>query len=181
MLKDYLKDNKARLLQRWLDLIMDTYPETAARFLKTKSNRFANPVGSTIKFEIETLLDGLLAGKETSSLSDSVENIVKIRAVQDFAPSTAVLFVFLLKQALREVLAEKLSDTQVAEEVAAFESDIDRLALVTFDSYMNCREKIFQLRMSEIKDRSAMLQERTLRVRLEEARSRNTEDDNNLS
>lgn len=181
MLKEFLTENKENLRQRWFDLIVDTYPAGAAKFLKSKKNEFANPVGSTIESEIGVLLDGLLVGAGPDELKDGADGVVRIRAVQDFAPSSAVSFVFMLKQAYREIASDMLSDANVLIEARSFEDEIDRLALVVFDTYMACREQIFQLRVGEIKDRSAMLQERMHRVQISEDSDRKEENNNNES
>ena len=181
MLRVFLSENEAQLAQRWCDLIFDTYPESAARFLKARSNQFANPTGSTIKSEIATLLKGLIDGEEPKVLAAKVNTIVKIRAVQDFLPSAAVSFVFLLKQALKELLGERRYEPNLAEELSAFEDEIDRLALLVFDSYLACREQIFQLKISEIKDRSMMLQERMHRIQAETLGDRDNGPNNNVS
>jgi hypothetical protein len=90
----------------------------------------------------------------------SVDNIVKIRAVQDFEPSQAVAIIFVLKHAVRSVLKAHVGDTEKFRALLDFESRIDRLGLATFDSYVQCREKIHEIRIKEIKNRSAMLLER---------------------
>ncbi len=41
-------DKGAALAERWLGLIMETYPDDASGFLKKEQDRFRNPVGYTI-------------------------------------------------------------------------------------------------------------------------------------
>jgi len=74
---------------------------------------------------------------------------VRIRAVQEFSPSAAVGFVYALRGILREELASAGLD---AAGHAAVESGVDRLALAAFDAYMKCREKIFEIRVREIRE-----------------------------
>ena len=164
VLEHLLSQKRAPILERWFGLILDTYPADSSRFFKQEKDRFANPVGYTISLEIETLFDELLHGMNPAKLSASLDNIIRIRAVQDFSPSQAVAFVFLLKKAVREELESKIRKNQLFEELLKFESRIDELALRAVNIYMGCREKIYETRVNEVKaerERVFKLLERT--------------------
>jgi hypothetical protein len=66
---------------------------------------------------------------------------VRIRAVQNFTPSQAIGFVFDLKGLIRAMAP---ADRQASKEMVVIESRIDALALLAFDLYMSCREKIYE-------------------------------------
>jgi len=149
VLENILLENKVTILKRWLDLILETYPGDAATLLRKDRNHFANPVGSTISQEIEALFKGLLENKGPEVLSASLDSILKIRSVQDFSPSEAVGFVFLLKKAIGETLKSQTYEEPVRDEWLKFYSKIDELALLGFDIYMNCREKICEIRVNK--------------------------------
>src|SRR4030066_299715 len=55
----FLTDRKSAILERWFDRTIKTYPEETARFLKSKKNRFANPVGNILFQELESRIDEL--------------------------------------------------------------------------------------------------------------------------
>jgi hypothetical protein len=150
-LKNLLLQKKASILERWFDLILETYPAGTSKALKREKDRFVNPVGHTISREITTLYDGLMQGMSTDHLSSSLNNIIKIRSVQDFPPSQAIGFIFLFKRAIREVLERWIQEKQVLGEWLEFQSRIDQLALLAFDIYMECREKICEIRVNEAK------------------------------
>ena len=59
-------------------------------------------------------------------------------------------FFALLKNAIREELKSELVERQLLEELLFFESKIDAMALLSFDIYMKCREKLFQLKVNEL-------------------------------
>ena len=159
-LESLLTQKKAAVLEKWRDLIVQTYPADASEFLKRDKDRFNNPVGYTIASGTEGIYDALLEGSASNVLSSTVDSIVKIRAVQDFSPSQAVAFVFLLKKAIREQLAAEMRENGLSSQLLAFESKIDELALLTFDSYMRCREKIHDIRVNEIRNGTFKLRER---------------------
>ena len=160
MLTQLLNENRAAILKEWFDLIINSYPSDTARFLKKEKDRFQNPVGHTLHEETGNLFDRLVAGDELGTMVPSVDNIVRIRAVQDFEPSQAVAVIFVLKQAVRVVLGPRIEEPERLRELLEFESRIDRLGLATFDCYVQCREKIHEIRINEIKNRSSMLFER---------------------
>ncbi len=157
MLEQLLLKKRSAILDKWLDLIADTHPAGAA-FLKEK-DRFANPVGYVFSSEIGTLYDGLLQGDiKSEKVAASLENIVKIRAVQDCTPSQAIIFIFLLKKAVRDELRRDLKDVNAFQDLLRLEAGIDELAMLTFDTYTQCREVIHNIRVSEIKrDRDSAL------------------------
>jgi hypothetical protein len=155
MVQDQLKTSKAAILRRWLDLIFASYPNETNRFLRREKDRFQNPVGHTLIRETEVLFDALLESEDISICCEPIDNIVRIRAVQDFAPSQAVHFVYLLKRAIRDELDSQSLDPSVVYELPSIDTKIDQLALIAFDSYMRCREKISEIRINEIKRASA--------------------------
>jgi len=162
MLEKFLAANKATILKRWFELILDTYPPDSRKFFGTQKNRFSNPVGANLSEGLEGLLDGLVHGvdSESEAFSDFLDKIVRIRAVQEFSPANAVGFIFLLKTAVRENLAKEIHDQRMLEELLEFESRIDGLALVAFNIYMQCRETIFEMRATEIRSRVSRILER---------------------
>ncbi len=153
-------EKKSAILNRWFDQAIKTYPEETARFLKSKKNRFANPVGNILFQELESIMDGLIQGLEAKTLRPCLDNIIRIRAVQDLTASQAVSFIFMLKSILREELAKEIQETRIWKELLEFESRIDELALLSFDIYMQCREKIYDLKANEIHNRSVRVLKR---------------------
>lgn len=144
-----LAEKREAILERWFLAVLATYPEETARFLASGADPFANPVGHTVREGLGRLYDRFATGVPASELSAAIDGIVRIRAVQEFAPSAAVGFVYTLRGILREELADAALDPAGQ---AALENGVDRLALVAFDVYMQCREKIFEIRVREIKE-----------------------------
>jgi len=156
-LENLLSQKRAAILERWFHLILEAYPIDTSTFLKKQKDRFANPVGYTISQGIEGLFEELLQGMDSDKVSSFLDNIVRVRAVQDFSPSQAMAFIFLLKKVIREELKSEMRENGLAEELLIFESKIDALALLSFDIYMKCREKIYEIRVNEVKNSVYML------------------------
>jgi hypothetical protein len=160
-LEDLLKQKAAHLRKKWLDLIIDTYPDDSHRFLREQKDRFANPVGTALSRAVESLYHELLHGMDPEKTSFSLDEIVRIRAIQDFSPSRAMIFMFLLKKVLREELHQEIKgSTAACEELMALEAKVDEMALRGFDLYMNCRERIYEIRAREAKNQVSRLLQR---------------------
>jgi hypothetical protein len=164
-LKNLLLEKKSTILERWFDVILETYPAETSRFLKTQKERFANPVGHAILEGIEGVFDETLNGINPERVSPFLDNIIRIRAVQDFTPSQAISFIFLLKSVIREELKNDPEfnsgrENGIAQELLELDSKIDELAFLSFDIYMKCREKIYELRVNELKNMTFRLLQR---------------------
>jgi hypothetical protein len=160
VLRDVLQPHRSEALERWRGFILDSYPEEAARFFRAEKDRFKNPVGQSIRQATATLLDGVLLERDTEGVPGALEALVRIRAVQDFSPSEAVAFVFLLKRAVRDVLREASGDETPTAAISDLEARIDALALAAFEAYARCREELFEIRLRAGQRRVAVLLER---------------------
>ena len=77
-----------------------------------------------------------------------MDPLVRIRAVQNFSPSQATSFILSLKKVVITHLQKELNDIQIFNEFLQFESKIDTLILIAFDIYVECREKIYELKVT---------------------------------
>ena len=98
-----LEQNRETILGRWFDLIAGTYPEVTSAFLAKQKDQFRNPVGHAISQSIGPIYDQVLSAMDTDELLRALDGVIRIRSVQDFTPSEAVVFIFQLKTAIREV------------------------------------------------------------------------------
>lgn len=151
-LAEALAQRKEAVVGEWLARTLRTYPEHTARFLHQESDPFRNPVGGAFQQGLPVLFDELAGAMDAARIRSILDRLVRIRAVQDFTPSQAVGFLYLLKDVLRE-------QGPVPAEI---EGRIDRLALAAFDLYMECREKVFDIRAAELR-RTVMVAERSIR------------------
>ena len=154
-LADLLADQRDALVKKWLNGILETYPESTTKFLSQEKDPFRNPIGHTLKENLSQLFEGLIQSKDTASRAPMLNNIVKMRAVQDFNAGQAVSFPFLLKPILREECTAELS--RCPDDFAGLEARIDELALLAFDLYMKCRERVFEIKVNEAKRSLFML------------------------
>jgi hypothetical protein len=158
-LTQFLKENQQSIAERWLDLTLQSFPPESVRFFKGQKDRFRNPIGHAFRQQTQTLLSGLIDYRPVSELSEALDALARIRAVQETTASQAMQFVFLLKQAIREE-SKRLQMVHSHDEWSECDSWIDQLALAAFDSYMTCREQIYDIKAREISRRTEKLLER---------------------
>jgi hypothetical protein len=127
------------IVEKWIASALQSYPSASVPFLSAEGDPFRNPVGHTLRQSLTTLFEELRGDMETERLAPALDALIRIRAVQDLTASQAVGFVFLLKPILREL----------APMDASLNDRIDRLALMAFDKYMQCREELADIRVNE--------------------------------
>ena len=110
MLKQSLLEKKTKILKQWFDVVLDSYPADTQKFVKGQKDRFANPVGHAVLTGLEGILDELLRGSdyELDKISVFLDQIIRIRAIQDFTPSQALGFLQGLKNIVRKELKESI-------------------------------------------------------------------------
>ncbi|MDX1776047.1 MAG: RsbRD N-terminal domain-containing protein [Desulfobulbales bacterium] len=143
-----LAQKKKAVVQVWIDRALDSYG--SPEFFKKQKDRFANPVGATISEGLHDLYAVLLEGRALEEAAKPLENIIKIRAVQDLKPSEAVFFVYVFKNIVRQELAGEKDREAILAALAALDAKIDAVALMAFDFYMDCRERLHKIRVNEV-------------------------------
>ncbi len=153
-LTELLEKKKSSIIKKWFELVITTYPSDTSSFLKNAKDPFSNPVGSTTFNGLGVLYNELLGKMDHVTITDALDPIIRIRAVQDFTPSQATGFIISLKKIIRNELLKALNDSQTINGLLQFESKIDELSLIAFNIYMSCREKIYEIKGNEEKNRT---------------------------
>jgi len=177
-LNKLLKEKKSAFLKRWFNFIVETYPDEATRFLKYQKDRFANPVGHALTQALDRLFEEVVCGVDPQRAAPALDQIIRIRAIQNFSPSQAVAFVFFLKTVIREALEEDIKQSGIKEELLVIETRIDQLALLAFDQYMGCREKLYDLKANELHRQTYRLLQRAKIIGEPPASDLNSEEGN---
>jgi hypothetical protein len=148
-LSKLLEKNRPAILKKWLVEIFDTYPADTSRFLKSRQDRFANPVGYTITANAGYILEGLIKGVDAGPLSACLEQIIRIRAVQDFTPSEAVSFIASLKTVITGQLKTEIHKYSLWDEWAEFETRINGLTEGAYELHTEMKRRIDIIRTKE--------------------------------
>ncbi|MCJ2166176.1 MULTISPECIES: RsbRD N-terminal domain-containing protein [unclassified Pseudodesulfovibrio] len=146
-----LAERKAELSKKWADLVLQTYPKETQKVWTRQKDRFQNPVGAAIFEATRDLFDQLIDWQDAGEIAVSLDKLIRIRAVQDFTPSQAISFVFLLKKLLRDEFFKSMKADGTLEDLLRFEARVDNLAMMSFDIYTKSREQVFRFRVDEVK------------------------------
>ena len=150
-----LVKKKKTIVTKWFEAVIATYPPETTKFLRSQTDPFSNPVGQATLNGLQILFDVLFEKElDRAKAENAIDPIVRIRAIQDFTPSRATVFVFDLKGVIRHVLPIADTDHQARVDQDALDRRIDELGLLAFDIYMKCREKIYELKANEMKNRT---------------------------
>jgi hypothetical protein len=150
-LEDLMRDRRDVIAQRWVQEVLATYPEDAAALFQREQDPFANPLGHSMREGAHGLLETIFGDMDRDKLWKHLDSIIRIRAVQQLAPSQALCFLFSLKPILESVFSEAAVDPGLARGLERIEDRIDQVVLLAFDVYTECREEVSKLRINEVK------------------------------
>lgn len=146
-LEEILQEKRKAIQERWLDLVLADYAPDTSKFLRNKKDQFGNPVGHTLTQGLDVLCDALIDNRRTDEVDAILEDVIRIRAVQELAPSVGVGFLMALKRAVELEVGKRVD----AADLRAFDQRVDALSLRAFDLYMACRAKIYDIRISDLR------------------------------
>ena len=145
-----LVEKETIIVEKWLNHVLGAFPADGMHFLKKTVDRFANPLGANFS-EGLTALYRALRSEEKVDVTLVLEQLMKVRAVQaEQTPSESLSFMFELKNIVRDECRKEWS-ADLENEWSALANRLDRMALQAFDLYMASRERLFQVRIRELK------------------------------
>ncbi len=156
-LREILEQKKGPIVEKWRKHIHKSYPPETAQFLQREKNKFSNPIGSSIEESIWPLYDQLIGEADPATTKKLLDNLVRVRAVQDFTPASAVQIIFALKKIIRKEVFGIVQKKGLVNEYLEFESEIDRFGLLAFDVFMECRERVWEIKRNDLLKRPYLL------------------------
>jgi hypothetical protein len=167
--------HKEAMAKRWSDVVHGTYPFETVGFLRTVGDRFTNPVGFRTEEAAKALMEAIFAETpDEEAIKKAVDEIIRVRAIQDFPPETAVGVFFAMKDIIRDVVRNSEdASAEIMPALWALESRIDAVALLAFGAYARSRETLHRLRVEETKRQYSQL------LRLAEKKAANSDSGSN--
>jgi hypothetical protein len=154
----FLQENNVVILDRWIDRVLATYAPESKRIFKRFDDQFANPVGYHVAQRLKDFYRAFCEEEDPAAGAAALEQLIRIRAVQDFTPAQAVSFIFELKPIVAEEYCK--AGSFEPEIWLGFAQRVDTVALMVFDMYLANRERLYQVRIAELKSgRSIMTDE----------------------
>ncbi|MBW6521069.1 MAG: RsbRD N-terminal domain-containing protein [Desulfoarculaceae bacterium] len=154
-LDEAFRNHREKIVDRWVDYTLSTYESSS--FFKKEKDKFANPVGGNIREALNVLFGLLARNADPKEFVAPLEQVMRIRSIQEFAASVAVGPIHAVKHITREILEKDKERRHLVQELYDFEFAVDLAVLAAFDLYMQCRERLYQVRIQEIKTGSYIL------------------------
>ncbi len=148
-LDEAFRNHRETIVDRWVNYTLSTYE--ASSFFRKEKDKFANPVGGNTREALSALFGLLAKNADPQEFVAPLEQIMRIRSIQEFSASVAVGPIHAVKHITREVLEKDKERRHLIQELYDFEFAVDLAVLAAFDLYMQCRERLYQVRIQEIK------------------------------
>jgi hypothetical protein len=147
--------HREKIVDRWVEYVLSTY--ISSGFFVKEKDKFANPVGGNLREGLQRLFLLLSKGADPAEFTAPLEQIISIRSVQEFTPAQAVAPLNGVKHIVREVFEADKERKQLVSGLYDFEFSVDLAVLAAFDIYMKYRERLYQVRINEIRSGSHIL------------------------
>ncbi|MEG0303036.1 hypothetical protein [Gordonibacter sp.] len=118
------------------------------------SKKYSNSVAYHVDQTAHAVVRYLFSGKEHPSVSDSIDGLCRLLALQDSSPQSTFSSFFKLRSLIFSNSAKLLD----AGALQLIDARIDTCALCAIDCYVRCRDQIMRLRMDELKRSTGMLE-----------------------
>ncbi len=151
-------EQKSKIFEKWYQDIVRTYPQDSKFLLYDTTKQFTNPLAYNLHSESKAIFEAIFEDRYLELIEKPLINIIKIRAVQDFSSSEAVGFIIGLKKAFRYVLNS--GDLNYTSFLSDIDERVDAIMLKAFDIFMQMRERIYEIKANEIRNRTFRIIER---------------------
>jgi hypothetical protein len=154
-LAEAFRNYRKKIVDQWVEYTLSTY-KSSDFFVKEK-DKFANPTGVNIREGLDSLFTLLSKGADSEEFRKPIDTIMRLRAVQEFTPSQAVAPLNAVKHITRDILAADKERSVFIKDLYDFEFAVDLALLMAFDIYMESRERLYQVRINELKSGTHIL------------------------
>ncbi len=148
-LAEAFRNYEDKIVSQWVNYTLSTYKSST--FFKKGPDKFSNPVGGNTREALGTLFKLLVKNADPEEFTIPLDQIMRIRSIQEFSASEAVAPIHAVKHIVREILAKDSERKQFVNDLYDFEFSVDLAVLAAFDLYMQCREQLYKVRIKEIK------------------------------
>ena len=156
-IRSFVQTHREALLKQWLNQSLEMYPEQSRALMQQNLDTFSNPIPGVLAQGLDLLL-GDLCGEEGACPEKALTELGRLLGVQEMPPSECLGFLFALKPLLTKMASRKgWKEGFKTEELIEFGLWIEQRTLGLFDQYMEHRERIYQLKGDEVKQRNYML------------------------
>ncbi len=149
MLKDICKENEEKLLSLWLNDFFNHHKLDDIGVSRTITDKFLNPVAYTIKASTAVLFPAIIGeDAEPENIKFHLDEILKIQAIQQLSPAQALLPLLAIKNHIYKFTN---NEAALISEFKEMTDRLDTLLLMAFDIFTQEKEKIYRIRVNELK------------------------------
>lgn len=148
-INDIIGKQKPSILKSWFQAIIGTYPDGAGKYLNNTKNKFSNPIGYTIENALPPILDAAIQGELNNEAEKSLDDIIRIRAVQDIEPAVALNFINSLRAIIISEISSYINTNGDLREFLLLEKTFESMTNYSFNSYVKFKEKIYEIKANE--------------------------------
>ncbi|MBL4903395.1 RsbRD N-terminal domain-containing protein [Desulfotalea psychrophila] len=148
-LAEAFRNYEDKIVDQWVDYTLSSYKSST--FFKKGPDKFSNPVGGNTREALGKLFKLLTKNTDPKEFVAPLDQIMRIRSIQEFTASEAVGPIHAVKHITREILAKDSERKQCIADLYDFEFNVDLAVLAAFDLYSQCRERLYKVRIKEIK------------------------------
>ena len=154
-LAEAFRNYEDKIVDQWVDYTLSSYKSST--FFKKGRDKFSNPVGENTRESLGKLFKLLTSNADPKEFVAPLDQIMRIRSIQEFTASEAVGPIHAVKHITREILAKDSERKQFIADLYEFEFNVDLAVLAAFDLYSQCRERLYKVRIKEIKSGTIIL------------------------
>ena len=136
---------------------MESFPKQSRYLIANDADRFANPMGFTLNDGIKEILSALVGEKTLDEIEPALGQLIKLRAIQDNREGNQLSFLYALKKIVRTQCKAYSKGFTAVRELLELEDRIDLIILRAQEIYVLSREKILELQVNEIKNKTYSL------------------------
>ena len=145
-------NNKRNILDEWYKcMVSSLYNNDETNYIMNEKDSFINPSAFILKNVLADIFGYLFEKTELDKINGSLEKFTKLLALKGTDTEKILGPLFLLKSKIvANVESLYLSDKGYSE-ITKILSCFDRVILKIFDFYLKAREKIYEIRVNEVK------------------------------
>ena len=157
LLRETLAARRTALVEEWFAATLTSYPAHTAQFLRREADRFRNPAGHALRESLAAVFDAVMLSDDWDRAGRALNDLVQLRAVQDFTAAQAVGFIPPLKGIVRRATTAGIEDQGSGMTLSQLDARVDRLMLLASGMYEKCRARMAGIRVNEAKRRTWLL------------------------
>ncbi|MCX7908652.1 MAG: RsbRD N-terminal domain-containing protein [Ignavibacteria bacterium] len=154
---EFVRENKASLLQGWFEWILSNYPEPSRKYILNKDAPFTNPIGYNVYNCLLKILETIHEANFSSlEFERAIEGILKIRTLEGLDPWTSVnIFEYLWKR----YCEQSINCSDINDVIQSFDF-YEKLVAVSLKKYVEIKERIAEIQKNEIRNRYGKILDR---------------------